>query len=177
MAHHNGFGRGKGFTTKDPQPPNDLVMTPEPMAKRVIEIFNPLISDGALILDPCVGEGVFYNNYPTRCKKDWCEITKEVDFFDYEGHANWIITNPPYSILDDFLRKSYECADNIVFLLPLSKMFSSLGRIRGILGYGNIHSIHIVGAGKCGFPFGFPACAFHIKRGYQGKTLIKEMSE
>lgn len=177
MGHHNKFGRGKGFTAKDPQPPNDLVSTPLAMAKKVIDLFASQIPDGSTILDPCMGEGVFYDNYPIQCKKEWCEIEKGKDFFNYKGHADWIITNPPYSILDGFLAKAYECADNIVFVLPLSKMFSSLGRIRRILDYGNIASIYIVGAGKCGFPFGFPACAFHIKRGYEGKTLIKEMEE
>ena len=175
MAHHEGFGRGKGYTAKNPQPPNDLVSTPESMAKHVIGIFSSQIPDGSLVLDPCAGSGAFYDNYDTRWKTDWCEIEKGRDFFDYQGHASWIITNPPYSILDEILFKAYECADNIVLVLPLSKMFSSLGRIRKILDYGNIHSIHIVGAGKCGFPFGFPACAFHIKRGYEGKTLITEM--
>ena len=25
---------------------------------------------------------------------------------------------------------------------------------------------------KCGFPFGFPCCAIHIKRGYKDETKI-----
>ena len=47
MAHHEGFGRGKGYTAKDPQPPNDLVSTPESMAKHVIGIFSSQIPHGS----------------------------------------------------------------------------------------------------------------------------------
>ena len=172
VSHHEGFGRGKGFTAKNPQPPNDLVMTPVAVAKATIALYD--IPSGSLILDPCRGDGAFYDNYPEDCDKQWCEITEGRDFFDRLNYADWIITNPPYSILDEFLTKSFEIADNIVFLIPLSKMFSSFRRIREILGYGNIVSIDLISASKCGFPFGFPACAFHMKRGYEGKTLITE---
>ena len=102
------------------------------------------------------------------------ETEEGKDFFDYEGHVDWIITNPPYSILDEFLQKSFEVSDNVVYLIPLSKMFSSFRRIREILDYGNIVSIDLISASKCGFPFGFPACAFYMKRGYEGETLITE---
>ena len=170
MAHHQGFGRGKGFTTKNPQPPNDLVMTPRKIAKATIDLYD--IPNGSTILDPCRGEGSFYDNFPKDCQKEWCEIEEGRNFFDYENNVDWIITNPPYSILDAFLTKAFEVASNIVFLLPLSKMFSSFGRINSVLNYGNIVSIHLIPASKCGFPFGFPACAFYMKRGYEGQTLI-----
>tara|TARA_R100000008_G_scaffold38003_1_gene21646 strand:+ start:23 stop:559 length:537 start_codon:yes stop_codon:yes gene_type:complete len=172
MAQHDGFGRGKGFTAVNPQPPNDLVMTPNHIAQQTIGLYD--IPTGATILDPCRGDGAFYDNYPDHCIKTWCEITDGHDFFDYEGKVDWIITNPPYSILDEFLTKSFEVADNIVFLIPLSKMFSSFRRIREILDYGNIVSIDLISASKCGFPFGFPACAFYMKRGYEGRTMITE---
>ncbi len=170
MGHHQGFGRGKGFTAKNPQPPNDLVMTPPKIAKAAIGLYD--IPSGSTILEPCRGEGSFYDNFPKDCRKEWCEIEQGRNFFDYEGNVDWIITNPPYSILDAFLTKAFEVASNIVFLLPLSKMFSSFGRINTILNYGNIVSIHLIPASKCGFPFGFPACAFYMKRGYEGQTLI-----
>ena len=112
-------------------------------------------------------------NYQT-VKKDWCEIDKGRDFFDYTDKVDWIISNPPYSILDEVLEHSFEIADNIVYLVPLSKIFTSLGRIRKILNYGNIREIHILSASKCGFPFGFPACVIWLQKGYYGDTKIKE---
>lgn len=107
-------------------------------------------------------------------QKDWCEIDKGRDFFDYKDKVDWIISNPPYSILDEVLEHSFEIADNIVYLVPLSKIFTSLGRIRKILNYGNIREIHILSSSKCGFPFGFPACAIWLQKGYYGDTKIKE---
>ena len=68
---------------------------------------------------------------------------------------------------------SYEISDNIVYLVPLSKVVSSIGRIRDIDEFGGVPYIFIIGASKCGFPFGFPACAFHFKKGYNGKTKIE----
>lgn len=47
----------------------DIVITPEWIAKDIIQHFNP----HGFILDPCKGTGNFYNNYPTDLK-DWCVI-------------------------------------------------------------------------------------------------------
>ena len=73
------------------------------------------------------------------------------------------------------MEHSFEIADNIVYLVPMSKIFTSLKRIRCILTYGNIKEIHIISAGRCGFPFGFPACAIYFQRNYRGQTIIKEL--
>ena len=54
---------------------------------------------------------------------------------------------------------SFEIADNICYLIPLSKLVSSYGRILELNKYGGVKYIYILPAGKCGFPFGFPACA------------------
>ena len=151
---------------------NDKVYTPEHIAKKIIDLYNI----NGLILDASSGKNkVFYNNYPKDCKKDWCEIELGKDFFNYNKKVDWIITNPPYSIFDEFLKHSQELSDNIVFLIPLSKAVSSMKRIRTILKYGNIVSIDLIPASKCGFPFGFPACSFYIKKGYKGNTKIKEL--
>lgn len=171
MAIHKTFGSGK--FKNNGNKPNDLVFTPEKVAKQIIALYD--LKTGETVLDAFAGENVFYNNYPNYVNKEWCEINKGVDFFDYTKNVDWIITNPPYSIFDEVMEHSYTIADNIVYLIPLSKLFSSMGRIRKVLNYGNIKSIHLITASKCGFPFGFPACVVHIKKGYTGDTLITEM--
>ncbi len=165
----NKFGRGKGLTTGKAK--NDLVYTPLPIAKKIIDLFE---IEGT-VLDAFKGNGAFYEQYPDWVEKDWCEIRQGRDFFDYIERVDWIITNPPYSIFDEVLKHSFEIADNVVYLVPLSKIVSSMGRIRCILQYGNIKSIHIISASKCGFPFGFPCCAAYFQRGYNGKTDIQEL--
>ena len=86
---------------------------------------------------------------------------------------DWIITNAPYSIYDDVMAHSMEIADNIVYLVPLNKVVSSLGRIKKLIDFGGVPYIYVIGAGRCGFPFGFPACAIHIQKGYEGDTKIE----
>ena len=164
----NKFGRGKGLMTDNDK--NDKIYTPRPIAKAIIDTFGLY----GKILDGFMGGGAFYDQLPNYVQKDWCEIDKGRDFFDYKDKVDWIISNPPYSILDEVLEHSFEIAENVVYLVPLSKIFTSLGRIRKILNYGNIREIHILSASKCGFPFGFPACAIWLQKGYYGDTKIKE---
>lgn len=147
----------------------DKVYTPTNIAKLIIDKF-PL--EGK-VLDAFKGKGAFYDNYPDTVEKEWCEIDDGKDFFEYDTHVDWIITNPPYSIYDEVMSHSFEIADNIVYLVPLSKVVSSLGRMKKIAEYGGVPYIFIIGASRCGFPFGFPACAIHIKKGYVGDTKIE----
>jgi hypothetical protein len=105
MAHHQGFGRGKGFTTKNPQPPNDLVMTPRKIAKATIDLYD--IPNGSTILDPCRGEGSFYDNFPKDCQKEWCEIEEGRNFFDYENNAKRSLFTRPKEINDPISRSAW----------------------------------------------------------------------
>lgn len=157
------FVKGKCATKKA----NDDVMTPLPIAKKIIDMFY---TSGS-ILDPFLGNGSFYDQYPIVIKK-WCEIKKGYDFFKEQHHYDWIISNPPYSILEQVLEHSFEIADNIVYLLPLSKIVSSMGRVRQINKFGGIKKMWILSASKCGFPFGFPACAVHIQKDYKGNIEV-----
>lgn len=70
------------------------------------------------------------------------------------------------SIID--MKHSYEIADNIVYLIPLNKIVCSWGRCLDLDNYGGIKKIWIFPAGKANFPFGFPACAVWIQKGYKG---------
>jgi len=145
--------------------PNDVVFTPDNIAKYIVELFEPK----GKILEPCSGEGAFLKYMSTA---EWCEITKGRDFFDYKGKVDWIVTNPPYSNFDRFLSHSMKVADNIVFLVPIAKMLKSWGIISKIARYGGIKKVWFTKASKCGFPFGFPVGAFHLKRNYKGQTEI-----
>lgn len=58
---------------------NDLFYTPDFLAKKVVNHFNP----SGKILEPCFGKGAFYNSYPNDCEKEWCEIEMGVDFMNY----------------------------------------------------------------------------------------------
>ena len=163
MIHKN---FGKGVLVENP---NDNIYTPEDVSKLIISKFNL----SGKVLDAFRGGGSFYNNYPENVEKYWCEIKDGVDFFDYHEKIDWIITNPPYSIFDKVLTHSFEIAENVVYLVPLSKVVSSMGRIRKISSFGGVPYIFIISAGKCSFPFGFPACAIYMKKDYKGPTTIE----
>lgn len=163
------FGNGKFLNSGNK--PNDKIMTPRNIAKQIIDLFEIK----GKCLDAFMGDGSFYEQYPKNIEKDWCEIDKGRNFFDYNEKVDWIITNPPYSIFDEVLAHSFEIAENIVYLVPFSKIVSSMSRIRKILNYGNIKAIYIISASKCGFPFGFPCCAVYFKKNYRGETIIKEI--
>lgn len=79
--------------------PKDIVYTPSRVCDHILKFLNPTGS----ILDPCKGDGAFFNLMPEG--SDYCEIQEGKDFFEYNRKVDWIIGNPPYSIFETFLRK------------------------------------------------------------------------
>lgn len=147
--------------------PSDVVYTPVETAADIVAHFAPT----GLCLDPCYGDGAFYRAFPAGVEKDWCEIERGRDFFHYRRPVDWIIGNPPYSILRPWLQHSFSLADDIVYLIPLVKPFQSLSIIQAIQAYGGIREKYVLGTGRSlGFPFGFPVGAVHFRRGYTGPT-------
>lgn len=140
--------------------PNDVVFTPDWLAKTICDMFDI----GGNVLEPCKGEGAFIKYLPKDT--DWCEIAEGRNFYDYKLPVDWIVTNPPYSDFNRFLDHTFMLAENVVLLVPLSKMFKSMGTIRLIEAYGGIVSIHILPASAAGFPFGYPCGIFYMKRNY-----------
>ena len=57
------------------------------------------------VLEPFKGEGGFYNNLPSFVEKDWCEITEGRDYKDYDKEIDWVITNPPFRLENNTLKK------------------------------------------------------------------------
>lgn len=146
--------------------PNDVVFTPDWLAERICSMFMI----GGKVLEPCKGEGSFLRYLPAGT--EWCEITEGRNFYDYDKPVDWIVTNPPYSDFNRFLDHSFSLAENIVLLVPTAKLFKSMGTLRSVYDYGGIVSLHLLPAGKAGFPFGFPCGIFHLNRGYNGLTKI-----
>lgn len=158
----------KRFQTSNPdRNPEDIVYTPTAWAEDMVDFFQP----SGICLDPCRGGSVFYDRLPEP--KLWCEITEGVDFFDFTGKVDWIVSNPPYSLFSRWLDHSLDIADNVVYLIPVNKVMSSLQKLHQIYAYGGIAHIRYYGKGRdAGFPFGFPVGAIHLKRGYDGPCGI-----
>lgn len=97
------------------QKPNDIVYTPQKIVDLMIEDIN--INDS--ILDPCYGKGVFYNSFKNK-NKHYCEITKNLDFFDFNENIDLIYGNPPYSLLTKWLEHSFKiCNKKIKYIIGM----------------------------------------------------------
>jgi hypothetical protein len=146
---------------------NDIVYTPREFSKKIINHFKP----SGLCLDPCKGDGAFFDYLPKP--KDWCEIRENRNFYDYNKKVDWIISNPPFSEYDNFLKKSFEVADNVCFIIPLYKVYKSLKQQKLVNSYGGLKEVLIIGSGsKLNFNFGFLCGVVYYKKDYKG--LIKE---
>lgn len=144
----------------------DIVLTPNDIAKAVVDHFRPY----GKILDPCKGDGAFLQFMPGA---DWCEIREGRDFYQHQEPVDWIVSNPPYSIFSPFLRHAFTIARNIVFLIPVNKVYNSDRMMREIWEWGGVPEIYVIGPGaSLGFPIGFCIGAVHFQKGYRGSTQI-----
>lgn len=148
-------------------PPADVVYTPTEVSRNIVSYLQPK----GICLDPCKGDGAFYNYLPEG--KQYCEIAEGKDFFEWKGKVDWVIGNPPYSNFIDFLEYSFEIADNVSFLVPTNKIFQRQIIMEMITKFGGIKSMIVYGSGQLiGFPFGFSVGNFHFERNYTGGTEV-----
>jgi len=154
----------RAFCPPKNTPEKDIVMTPEYLAKEIIEYFNPF----GVILDPSRGTGAFYDNFPGE-NNEWCELAEGKDFLTYSNKVDWIITNPPWSKMQEFLAHGMRIADNIVYLTTINH-YTTKKRIRDMRGAGfAIKEIYNVPTPMKAWPqLGFQLAAIHTQRGYTG---------
>jgi len=98
------------------------------------------------------------------------EIKGGIDLFNWtKTDYDWIVTNHPFKDLTKWLKKAFDVASNVVFLIPLSKLYSSLPRMDAVFAYGGIEEILYLGSGRAiGFDIGFPFAAIHFCKDYHG---------
>ena len=152
---------------------SDTVITSSKTAKWIINYFHP----NGTILDPAAGTNVFFDNFINEYKYR-CEIKDGIDFLLWDKKVDWIITNPPYSIYDNFLSCSFKVADNVVFFVPIAKAFKSNKIQKLVMEYGGLKEILYMGTGnQHGFAFGFPVGCLYYKRNYTGDCKITSLNK
>lgn len=163
----------RAFCPPKNTPEKDIVMTPEWLAKEIIEHFSP----SGIILDPCRGEGAFYDNFNIDTK-EWCELAEGVDFLTYNKRVDWIITNPPWSKMQQFLAHGMKISDNIVYLTTINH-YTTKRRIRDMRENNfAIKEVYCVPTPRKPWPqLGFQLGAIHTQRGYTGDTKISYSSD
>ena len=93
---------------------HDILYTPPQIAKLMIDMCD--IRDNDVLLDPCRGGSVFYNNFPTYTYNNWCEIDEGVDFFKCYDKFDWVIGNPPYSLWNKWIEHTMNITDNFCYI-------------------------------------------------------------
>lgn len=151
-------------------PELDVVYTPRDMARDVVRHFRP----SGVILEPCRGDGSFFDAFPTDAVAKWCEIDEGKDFFDHHDPVDWIVSNPPWSEFRVFNIHAMSLATNIVWVVPLVH-FSSKARIRDVreAGFG-LREILLLDTPKEWPQGGFQIAGLHFSRGYTGLTRVSE---
>jgi hypothetical protein len=99
---------------KKRETPNDVFITPPKLAKYHIDMIEYNSTD--IWYDPFKNTGNYYNQFPNDNKK-WTEILDNKDFFAFDEKVDIICSNPPYSIIDDILKKSVELKPHTISYL------------------------------------------------------------
>ena len=105
---------------KDPT----IVMTNSLMAKYLLDRID--FKDEDVVLEPCLGDGAFYNNFPENTINKWCEINEGIDFLESTEAVDYTISNPPFiprKLFWKFHEKAMEITrKEIYWLINLSSM-------------------------------------------------------
>jgi DNA modification methylase len=154
-----------------PKNGNDKVYTPEDLCERIVKYFKP----SGRVLEPCKGTGNFMKYLPNNT--EWCEIDEGVDFFDYDKlGVDWIITNPPYSIIKKFLIKSYMLdTKHIVYVVPINHILGLKARLNDMKKYGYaVRELILINTPKEFPQSGFQYSIVHIEKGKQKGIKITD---
>ncbi len=151
-------------------PHTDMVSTPRGLADAIVQHFAP----HGRLLDPA--RGTSHSFYDAMCVKrgvyddvDWCEELEGRDFFAWTERADWVVTNPPWSKLREFLKHAMSLSDDVVFLVTMNHLFTR-ARMRDVheSGFGLKEAL-LVDTPPAPWPSsGFQLAATHLRRGHVG---------
>lgn len=100
----------------------DRIFTPESVVKGLI---NKIPAEqGDTWCDPCLGEGVFFNNFPTE-NKQWYEIDNGKDFLQCLDEFDWCVTNIPFSKPKEFIFAMARCSKKGFGILCLANSMTA----------------------------------------------------
>jgi hypothetical protein len=118
---------------------NDRVYTPKYLVDQIVTHFGP----SGTALDPCSGHGVFVDSLANiGCEVDWCELDLGRDFFTYDFKGkkfDYVVTNPPWSLIRPFMQRSMDLSDNVIFLCLVNAFFMNTGWPQTGFALGAVH--------------------------------------
>ena len=136
-----------GHSIKGRENANDVFMTPVALVTTHLEYIAPLVREGDKLLEPFCGSGNYLTAMEQKWREnrvDWCEISRGRDFFEYGGEVDAIISNPPYSIMDQVLEKSISLKPRVIsYLIAIHALTPRRIEIMNKAGYG-LESVKMV---------------------------------
>ena len=128
----------------------DRIFTPLELVRKLINKI-PYSNDDTW-LDPCYGNGAFYDNFPTK-NKDLCEIDMDKDFLTHDHRYDWIVTNIPFSQPKEFIFKMAELCDKGFGILCLANSMTAT-RLKKLEDMGlYLHSMTVLYVKQWGFGY------------------------
>ena len=95
---------------------NDVFYTPPGLVNQLLK--HTPIHPEEFVLDPFSGDGAFFNAFDNRAK-DWCEIELDKDFFGYDVPVDWVVSNPPFSLISETLDHTCKIATTgFAYIMP-----------------------------------------------------------
>lgn len=164
---------------------NDDVQTPQDLADAIVWHFNPW----GKVLEPCCGDGAFLRSldlyklrhHDARIKEvESMEIKQGKDFLSevsmIDRFYDWIITNPPWSLMRPFLQTAMDRANNVVFLITVNHCWTK-ARVRDVkqAGFG-LKEILLCEMPKEFPQSGFQLGAMHWQRGWTGDIKLSSLT-
>ena len=70
--------------------------------------------------EPCAGDHRIYDWIATKIPSSYSEINEGLDYFDWDGSVDLIITNPPFSLAQEFIDHSLSHSNTVIMLLRLN---------------------------------------------------------
>ena len=141
----------QGHSIVKRQSPNDIFLTPPELAKLHIDIVENLSGCiPGVWYDPFKNTGNYFNQYPEYegIEHQWGELLEGRDFLTYDpGVVDCIVSNPPYSIMNEVIDKSIRLNPKFISYLignmnltPLRiKKFNDAGYVLKHLHFCKIH--------------------------------------
>lgn len=115
---------------------SDLYQTPGKLIDSLFE--NVIFDEKATVLEPCIGEGEIILKLFDRFKYEniyATELMYGTNFFNWNKTVDYIITNPPFSLANEFIIKAKKiCEYKFAFLMKLNYL-------QGQWRYNNIYNI------------------------------------
>jgi hypothetical protein len=136
---------GKAYANRKPlveRPEADYYCTPKSLVKELLKL--NILNKDLVVYEPACGDAhaitnvLFENNF--KVKADDIRITGK-DFLKCDLRFPQLVTNPPFSLFDEFVMKAKEVSPLFIFLFK-TNFFGAYGRYKKNV-WTNLKSVHI----------------------------------